>query len=267
MTRRPTETYTNATRAAWNDSAKHHETRNYWAEWKAAAAGPGFTVLDASLTGTLTALEPGGRTVGQLCCNNARELLSTAALGACPLWGVDGSAAFLAQGAELARLSGQAPRLICADIYDLPADIPPVEILLITIGVLNWMPDLPRFLEIAAGLIAPGGQLLIYETHPVLEMFDPEAADPFTPTVSYFERDPYVETDAITYDGARHASETESYWFQHTMGEIITGVAAAGLRVRFLTEHPHSNRETLYDIYEGREGQVPMCFTLVADRP
>lgn len=266
MTRGPTETFTQANRAAWDASAKHHEDAPDWSALKAAAAAPGFTVFDATLTQTLAALNPDGKTVGQICCNNARELLSMASLGARPLWGIDGSAAFLAQGAELARLSGQSPRLICADLYDLPRDIPPVDILLITIGVLGWMPDVARFFEIVAGLIAPGGHLVIYETHPALEMFDPEAADPFTPTISYFERAPYVESAAITYDGTRAETGTQSYWFQHTLGEIVTAIATAGLQIRALTEFPHSNREVDYDIYEGRTGQVPMCFTLVATR-
>ena len=266
MSRNNISETTSKTRAAWDASAKHHREAAYWAEWTAAASQPDFSVLDASLTETLLALNIDGKTAGQLCCNNARELLSLASLGARPLWGIDGSAAFLEQGAELARLSGQSPDLVCANVYDLPDVIPEVEILLITIGVLNWMPDLMRFFEITAGLIAAGGTLVIYETHPVLEMFDPDSEDPFTPSISYFEREAYVDTEAITYDGTAHAAETESYWFQHTMGEIVTAVANAGLHITRLTEHPHSNRETLYDRYEGRDAQVPMCFTLLAAR-
>ncbi len=40
------------------------------------------------------------------------------------------------------------------------------------------MPDLARFFRVVAGLLRPGGQLVIYETHPVLEMFDPEVETP-----------------------------------------------------------------------------------------
>ena len=264
MTREKLQDYTASNRDAWNASAVHHRAAASWAELTTAAARPGFSVLDATLTDTLARLDPQGKTVGQICCNNARELLSTASLGAVPLWGVDGAAAFLEQGAELAGLAGLSPRLICADVYDLPHDIPPVDLLLITIGVLNWMPDLPRFLGVVAGLIAPGGQLVIYEAHPVLEMFDPGAADPFTPQISYFETAPFVETRAITYDGTEQETGVASYWFQHSLGAVVTGVAQAGLRVERLTEHPHSNRELAYDIYENRPAQVPMCYTLVA---
>lgn len=259
--------YTQSNRQAWDASAALHAAAPDWQDLLAAAAKPGFSVLDATLTETLTALDLEGRSAGQICCNNARELLSLPSLGIVPLWGVDGAAAFLEQGRALAQASGHMPDLICADVYALPATLPKVDLLLITIGVLNWMPDLPRFFAGLADLIAPGGALVIYETHPFLEMFDPDAEDPFTPSISYFERAPYVDQNALTYDGVKHASDATGYWFQHTMGEIITGIAACGLRIERLTDHPHSNREVDYDIFAGRAAQVPMCFTLVARQP
>ena len=39
------------------------------------------------------------------------------------------------------------------------------------------MPDLVRFFEIAAGLLRPGGLLLIHEQHPVIEMMEPGGKD------------------------------------------------------------------------------------------
>ena len=39
---------------------------------------------------------------------------------------------------------------------------------------------------------------------------------------------------------------------------------ALGLAVEVLEEFGHSNRETDYDIYAGRQAQVPMCYLLRA---
>ncbi|WP_367153206.1 methyltransferase domain-containing protein, partial [Leisingera sp. F5] len=59
-------------------------------------------------------------------------------------------------------------------MYSLPSGIRrDFDFAVITIGVLNWMPDLGRFFQSVAGLLRPGGRLVIYETHPVLEMFEP----------------------------------------------------------------------------------------------
>ena len=70
----------------------------------------------------------------------------------------------------------------------------------ITIGVLSWMPDLERFFAMAANLVKPGGALFIYEEHPIMRMVEPAAADaPIVWELSYFHRQPYVETAGLDY--------------------------------------------------------------------
>lgn len=256
---------TEANKAAWDASAAAHEAGADWANLLRDAARPGFSVLDATLTGVLHDIGVAEARAVQVCCNNGRELLSLPSLGAVPVLGIDQSKQFLDQAHRLATVAGSDCRFLAADIYDLPADVPrDFDLALITIGVLGWMPDLPRFLEIVAGLLAPGGRLVIYETHPFLEMVEPSAEDPFALTHSYFRREPFVEDEVITYDGSEGGTGATSYWFLHGMGDIVTGCVRAGLTVERLEEYPHSNREVAYDIYEGRAAQMPMCFTLVA---
>ena len=256
---------TAANRAAWDASAPLHKQTEEWNALMAGFAQPGFSVLDETLTATLSSLQPHGKRAVQIGCNNGRELLSMAALGAAPALGIDQSSAFLEQAEQLAAIAEADCRFLCADIYDLPPDAPRgFDLGLITIGVLNWMPDLERFFAVASELLTPKAPLVIYETHPILEMFDPEAADPFKPVRSYFELEPFVSNEAITYDGSREQTSIDSYWFTHTLGEIVTACAAAGFTIERLREHPHSNREVDYDIYTQRPAQLPMCFTLVA---
>lgn len=260
-----TKDVTAANRKAWNASAPAFEAGSDWAAMLAEAAKPGFSVLDNTLTHALEALSPQGRRAVQIGCNNGRELLSLAALGAKPTLGIDVSEAFVDQAQRLATAAGSDCQFARADIYDLPADLPTgFDLGLITIGVLNWMPDLPRFFEIVAGLMTPGAPLVIYETHPFLEVFDPEAEDPYLPAFSYFRKEPFVETGTFTYDGSDRLEAPASYWFVHTIGEIVTACAQAGLTIERLEEYPHSNREADYDLYRNRAAQMPMCFLLVA---
>ena len=67
-----------------------------------ASARPGYNRLDETLTARLRALGLEGKSVIQLCCNNGREILSVKNLGAARCVGVDQSAPFLEQAAELA---------------------------------------------------------------------------------------------------------------------------------------------------------------------
>ncbi|MBC55420.1 MAG: SAM-dependent methyltransferase [Confluentimicrobium sp.] len=256
---------TASNRAAWDASAPAHEETDMWKEMLKQAASPGFSVLDETLSEAVRSVAPRGKRVVQVGCNNGRDLLSLGAFGAVPVLGIDQSAAFLDQARKLALAAGSECDFLCADVYDLPADTPTgFDLGLITIGVLNWMPDLPRFFEVVAGLLAPQARLVIYETHPVLEMFDPEADDPFRPARSYFDKSPVIFEEAITYDGSEGGEAPASYWFTHTLGAVVTACASAGFVIERLTEYPHSNREVDYDIYQGRDPQIPMCFTLVA---
>ena len=256
--------FTQGNKAAWDASAPLHGQGSGWEELLRTAGQPGFSVLDDCLTATLTALGVAGRSAVQIGCNNARELLSLASLGACPALGIDQSAAFLAQAARLAAATGLNPRLVEADVYDLPEDLGHYDLVLITIGVLNWMPDLERFFHIVRDLMNPDALLVIYETHPILEMFDPHGATPLVPELSYFDKAPVKIEDLITYDGSKGGEGETGYWFVHTLGEIVTGCAQNGMQLQRLEEHPHHNREVDYDIYESQSAQLPLSYTLVA---
>lgn len=256
--------FTAANKAAWNASASLHGQGAEWDSLLDQASRPGFSVLDEELTKTILALGLEGKSAAQVGCNNARELLSLASLNIVPLLGIDQSGAFLEQGRILAKAAGLEPRLLEADIYDLPDDVGKFDLVLITIGVLNWMPDLDGFFRVIAGLVRRGDHLLIYETHPVMEMFDPECDTPHEPAISYFRTEPLKEEGLITYDGVDHGSGETGYWFIHTLGQVVTSCAAAGLTITALKEFGYSIREPEYDVYEGRAAQIPMSYLLHA---
>jgi SAM-dependent methyltransferase len=258
------KTYTSANKAAWNASASLHGSGEHWNLMLEKASKPGFNVLDEHLTATLKRLGLRGKTAVQIGCNNARELLSLASLGIRPALGIDQSGEFLAQASQLAAAANLTPCFLEADIYDLPEDVGRYDLALITIGVLNWMPDLFGFFRIAADLLTPGGVLVIYETHPFLEMFDPDSKTPFEPSFSYFDRRPQPVSDAISYDGKNHGKGKTGYWFIHSLGEIVSAAVASKLQIVELKEYGHSIREPEYDLYENRDAQVPMSYCLIA---
>jgi SAM-dependent methyltransferase len=264
MTNRSIASVTSANKAAWEASAHLHKSGSGWARLVEAAGRPGFSVLDETLTALLRKYRVDGRRAVQIGCNNARELISLASLGGVPVLGIDQSPSFLTQGHELADAAGLKLTLLEADIYDLPDGLDEFDLVLITIGVLSWMPDLPEFFRIVSGLMKDGATLVIYETHPFLEIFDPNCESPHEPRFSYFAKEPQVVTQAITYDGENHGKIEPSYWFIHPLGEIVTACIQAGLKLQELTEYPHSIREPEYDVYAGQTAQVPMSYSLVA---
>ena len=259
------ETAIASNREAWNDSARHHRDNPEWPALLSAVARNDFSCLDTTLHTLLEQVGVAGKDLVQVGCNNGRESLSLFALGARSVVGIDQSAAFLDQARELGARSPHPAQFIEADIHHLPSDLHNrFDVALVTIGVLNWMPDIGEFFRHVARILKTGGALVIYETHPFLEMFDPEASDPYRLDSSYFRSEPFVQTQPIVYAGKVEQQSAASYWFIHTLGDIFTGALDAGLAISHFKEYPHSNREELYDRYEQQSAQLPMCFTWVA---
>jgi SAM-dependent methyltransferase len=148
--------YVDANRAAWNASAPHHRRAAWYEGILKGFAKPGHLCLDDILTGRLLALDVAGKDVAQLCCNNGREILSVKNLGAGTCVGFDQAGAFLEQAEEFRATGGIDCRFVETDVYRVPSDFDAsFDIVLITIGVLGWMPDLPGFFAVASRLLRP----------------------------------------------------------------------------------------------------------------
>ncbi len=76
------------------------------------------------------------------------------------------------------------------------------DLVLVTIGVISWMPDLQAFFEVARGLLKPGGQLVMEEMHPVLFMYEEDPQSGVSkPRYSYFGDQVWEETSGLDYYG------------------------------------------------------------------
>ena len=109
-----------------------------------------------------------------------------------------------------AKASGHADvEFVKTDIYEIPPDkTGPYDIVMSTIGVISWMPDLKGFFEVIGRLTKPGGHIFIEETHPVLMMYEEgEGDEPSYLKYSYFKNDPWVESKGLDYyEGTEYES-------------------------------------------------------------
>jgi SAM-dependent methyltransferase len=254
-----------ANREAWNLSAPLHHGNDAWREMVETFTARKFDILDDTITEVLTRVGVNGKSAVQICCNNGWETICLGAMGASRCLGIDQSAGFIDQARELNTIAGQDCEFLVADVYELPEDLnESFDLAFITIGVFGWMPDLPAFFQVVARLLRPGGSLVIYETHPFLEMFEPHCAEPMKPHYSYFDNSSALETDPIVYDGSQPDTKVTSYWHVHKAGDIINAAIGAGMVVEEFNEYAHSVREVDFDIYLEQEAQMPLCFSLVA---
>ncbi len=255
--------YTSANRLAWDQAAPVHHQRRF-DQWLSEFSRPGHSCLDAVATGMLQGIGLRDRAVSQLCCNNGRELISIANLGAASCLGFDISAEFLAQAHRLNEAAGSHCRFEQADVYQIAPEFNTcADLIFISIGTLGWMPDLPGFLDVVRRLLRPHGWLAMYEMHPMLGMFDNEDVDPPPLRHSYFRTEPFRETDGLDYWEGSTYDSAPTYWFQHTISDIIGGVLDTGLEVRSFREYDHDISEA-FAYMDRLTVRPPLCFTLTA---
>jgi len=256
-----------ANRLAWEETATLHRASQL-PRLLEAFADPAFTTLDDVEKDAFAAIGVEGRRVLQPCCNNGRELLSLVRLGAAGGVGVDLAAGNLDDARRLARAAGllESVRFVHGNALELPDDLGRFQLAVLTVGALGWLPRLePLFGGIAARL-DPGGRLVIYEMHPILDMF--EAASGLEPVRDYFDREPQAEESGPDYYEPEKVVERPSYWFHHTLGDVIGGVLAAGLTLERFEEHPH-DISMVYRPFQQLPARPPLSYLLVArqERP
>ncbi|MFJ9380704.1 hypothetical protein [Streptomyces sp. NPDC101455] len=88
----------------------------------------------------------------------------------------------------------------------------------------------------AAALVAEGGFLYLAEYHPVADLL----ADDGTVEQDYFHRGPIVVDAPGTYADANvPMAATMTVEWRHGIGDVVSALATAGLRLEFLHEHDH----------------------------
>ena len=114
------------------------------------------------------------------------------------------------------------------------------DLLYTGVGALCWLPDIARWGRLVADLLAPGGRLFIREGHPALWAIDDRRPDHLLAAeYPYFETpEPVVFEEEGTYvpTEVEFVHNNSASW-NHGIGEIITAVLDAGLRLTQFVEH------------------------------
>ncbi|MCB0913804.1 MAG: class I SAM-dependent methyltransferase [Propionibacteriaceae bacterium] len=239
-----------------------------------------------------------GLDVLHLQCHIGTDTLSLHRLGG-RLTGLDLSPVSLAEARSLAERAGAAIDYVESDVYSAPQALAgrSFDLVYTGIGAICWLPDITRWARTVAQLLRPGGRLFIRDGHPVLNALSPVVvgAEPVDrdqqPWISgpgattlalefpyYEQREALVWRDAFTYAGEGEVTSPESVEWNHGIGEIVTAVLDAGLRLTSLTEHdstPWEAFDGLMDLDEAtgeyrlreRPERLPATFTLTAVKP
>jgi SAM-dependent methyltransferase len=255
-------------RLSWNAVVGAHDShRGDLAEF----LGEGGSTLfpeERALLGDLN-----GKTLAHLQCNSGGDALSLALLGA-SVTGVDISDEAISSARQLSSKSGITADFVRADVYDWLAatareEGPRFDVVYGSYGVVCWLPDLRTWAEGIASILRPGGRFVIVDFHPTAMMFD----EHWNHAHAYYSGgEPLAEdngvgdyvaeaggglTPAGFVEGVRDFDNPQRcHLFRWGLGEVVTAVAGAGLRITILQEYPYSNGERHFaemrELPEGR---------------
>ena len=226
-------------------------------------------------------------TLLHLQCHFGLDTLSWARMGA-EVVGLDFSDEAIALARRLAGQAGLSGRaeFVCSGLYDADAHLGGrlFDVVFVSWGAIEWLPDLDRWAGIVARHLRPGGVFYMAEIHPFARALDEvpgehdvlvkyrlqPAAD--TPDVEPVEGS-YADRDADTTGLVAHG-------WTHSFAEITGALRAAGLRLEHLHELPTSPAPFwdwmvqdesrwwwLPDARGGLRKDLPFSFSLRATRP
>jgi SAM-dependent methyltransferase len=271
-------------------AASFAANQRLWEAWTAVHAAGEFYDLAGFRTGgvRLTAEEIAavgdvrGRTLLHLQCHFGIDTLSWARLGA-RVTGADFSPAAIRLAREIAADIGiDDARFVESNLYDLPEHLAgQFDIVYTSRGVLGWLPDIRRWATVVAHFLAPGGTFFITEIHPAAQVFENEGVVPRELRLTY----PYWEHhEALVFDvkgsyadPSADVGEQKEHGWDHGLGEIVTALIDAGLRIEALEEHPFLAwaADFLVESEPGSDrfvlppgpGELPLMFSLRATKP
>lgn len=181
-----------------------------------------------------------GKRLLHLQCHFGQDTLSWARLGA-EVTGMDFSTEAIQIARDAAAGLQLAARFICCNLYDLPRQLDETfDVVFTSYGALTWLPDLAEWARIAARYVKPGGVFYIAEFHPFVMVFDDEGEQ-------VAQRYPYFNEGAIVLpvqgsyaDRSAEVKQSTSYEWSYPLGEVITALIQAGLRIEYVHEWPFS---------------------------
>lgn len=225
-----------------------------------------------------------GRTLLHLQCHFGIDTLSFARLGA-RVTGADLSPAAVELATTLAvDLGFPNARFVQSNLYDLPSNLDGTfDIVYTSRGVLGWLPDIRAWAEVVAHFLAPGGTFFITEIHPIAQAFESEgvAAGELRLAYPYWEHpDPltFKVTGSYADPTADVGEGVVEHGWDHGLGEIVTALIDAGLRIEALVEHPFVDWSLDFLVEEPpgsdmwrlppeSKGEFPLMFSLRATKP
>ncbi|OGO85901.1 MAG: hypothetical protein A2Y24_07190 [Clostridiales bacterium GWE2_32_10] len=259
-----------ANRIAWNEAVPILN-KNSNINIKELIKNNDYYFLDKAEIKKFKDLSLANKNIAQLCCNNGREVISLVKLGASLGVGFDISDEAIAEAKELAQLAKMNCIFERTNVYDISEKYNNFfDIVYFSAGCFNWIEDLNKLFKVVSRILKSHGKLVIYEMHPVANMFmsydDARFSDDESNRVynNYFNNKPHEHNKGIDYISNSVYKSSTMYEFQHTLSDIINNVIRNGIVLISFDEFKN-DVSAVFRQLEKKEN-VPLSFMLIGEK-
>ncbi len=192
-----------------------------------------------------------GKTIGQFCCNNGRELLSLVkSSGAVKGVGFDIAENQVTFANDRAKELGLPCEFIAVNVLEIDEQFTDAfDFVLITIGALCWFKDLRKLFQVISRCTKNGGTLIINELHPFTGMLAAPGEEEFIkdhPTecrYSYFEKE-WAGNKGMQYITKKSYDSKTFTDYSHPLSDIISSLCENSLLITGMQEFDYDISET-----------------------
>lgn len=236
------EKYIEGNKAAWEEAFENRDA-SWGVDITERIQKEEYPFFEKEMADVLRNIDTEGKTIGQFCCNNGRELLSLVKSGkASKGIGFDIAENQVAFANEKAKELDLPCRFEAVNVYDIDERYEEqFDIVIITIGALCWFEDLNRFFAIVAKCMKPGAVIVLNEQHPCTNMLATEGDAEFDPKhrmechFSYFEHE-WTGNEGMYYMTFKSYHSKTFTDYTHPMSEIVSGMCNNGIVINGLKE-------------------------------
>lgn len=267
-------------RRNWDDRSALHQ-----------ASGYGIQELIADRTAISTTLAPdvprlgdlGGQRVIHLQCHLGTDTVSLSRLGPRRVVGIDLSGESIRRACAIAAEAGAEIEYVEANVYDAREAVTgEFDLVYSSLGVLCWLPDIDRWAQVVASLLAPGGRFFIRDDHPMFMTIGEDVSNGLRVEQPYFQQhQPMTWESEGSYieaaDDAPAVAHTRNPQWNHAVSEIVTALLKAGLVIDALEETTYASWCPWPELMVEEEGRgyrlrdhparLPLQFVIEAHKP
>lgn len=228
--------YITANREAWEE-AFEKRSASWGKDIVSRIQTESFPFFEKEMVSLLRTLPLAGKTIGQFCSNNGRELLSLMQSGAKEGFGFDIAANQVRFANETARMLNSNCRFIATNILDIGHDFyERFDLIIVTIGSLCWFRNPADYFRKVSQCLKMDGEVIINEQHPVTNMLGSSGDTNYNSQIpaniinSYFSGE-WIENDGMYYLTQKLYDSKPFVSFTHPLSDILRAILQAGLRI------------------------------------